>query len=1211
MEYRRRTRKEKDFKDRMSRRTLSLLGLLGLLFASPSMAEAQRNREAQLPAMVTRVSKDVLPGLGSKSLVFGVNVVWRNGGRGWEQGDRAKRLVERMKAVGATNTRVEIRWADIEKARGQYDWKESDGILRFLSAQGFVVACVVTGVPEWAYETDSAINALYKERGMEALRSLAPPALERLDDFGKFAYELGRRYKDVVHRWEVWSEPDGAGMTTLVKDSSGKAIDIRPGGDVILYTRLLSAFSSGVKRSDPAAVIAIGGLAVPNTQFLEGIYVNGGKGAFSAIALHPCRGNLSVDFTWIDACRNLLMSHGDKSKALWLSEWGWNTYPENPDGITEGEQARFVRMAFAGMATRPFIEQADYQTLNDWRTDTAAPLSLISRGLCDEGLEPRRAFRVFQAEAFHVPPPLTGFRTIPLFNNLPQSYQQKAIAVRIDTDKTAETLPRFWSGITLLPHIVKSPEFDTEKRLPVLQGAPPLIRFAPLSIPGALELDAEGKPSVHWDVIDTALLAIGQRKSALLCSIPPILLLKPEAWEAFLTTLIKHIGGDPRFKVARWELEATPLEAKERYEAFVRVAQREQPNSPAGVYFPAADWMETLEVFLEECIARNLALNALSWRLREPPAEEARILRQMKSALAQHPTLKNTRLLPELYTDTRDNPTLYVAQTLRLLDYCPPAQANELLGVMTFYRGLQEANGEASGMAKSLALLNQMTGKRIPLDCESSAVRALGARGTDGIRILLWREAGEGVQLVNLRFVGLGGAAADAPRAYRIQIYSYNAPTQPLTTFDIPAGETELPVLMDAQETLLIEIKQVESSPFVLGTSLSQFVYRSGNALQGEVSARNLLNTPLPFELGITTSLDSALATKSKPASNGSLRPNVTRITRYAVPLSTVFRPTPAYLNFTVGKETRFALGFLVEPSLTANLETRAVDVVDGGAKMGVRVRNQGIVPFAITLRPEQEKDISFSIAGGESVMKTLTLHPPSSQPGNYPVNLYVESLGDPVTTLRPILRVPLLCRRVAKPLKIDGDLSDWDKQYTVELNRKEQAHDKQWGGIADLSGRFTLAWDETNLYIGGVIQDDKFVQPYPAEELWRGDSVVVGITPSRSASWEQVGYGDSDHEFGMALLNGVSPVIQRFWGMDMGTAKPQIAIKRQGTEITYEAAIPWAQLRPLTPQNSMLFGLCLQINDEDGRGRGYIEWGGSVGDAKRPGQFPSVRLVP
>lgn len=1197
----------------MSRRTLALWCILGASLVAPLSAQTRRKEPAQLPAMVTQVSKDALPGLGSKSLLFGVNAVWGEGGgrEGWDKGDRAQRIAERMKALGATNTRVEIRWADIEKTRGIYDWKETDAFLKFLSSQGFAVTCVATGVPAWAYEAEPALNALYKERGMEALRPLAPPAQEYIEDFGKFAYELGKRYKDKTHRWEVWNEPDGAGMTALVRDEKGKAIDIRPGGDVILYTRLLSAFSSGMKRADPAAVVAVGGLAVPNTQFLEGVYVNGGKGAFSAVALHPCFGNKSVDFAWIDACRNLLVSHGDSGKALWLTEWGWNAYPENPDGITEGEQARFTRMAFAGMAARPFIAQANYQTLNDWRADSAAPLSLVGRGLCYEGLEPRRAFRVFQSEAFHVPPPITNLRTAPLFNNLPQSYQQKAIGVRVDADKTLESLPRFWAGVSLLPHVVKSPEFDIEKRLPVLQGAAPLIRFAPLAIPGALELGAEGEPKVHWEPIEAALSALLSQKGALLCSIPPLLSLKMGEWEAFLTGAVKRIGGDKRFKVARWELEATPMEAKERYETFVRVLQKEQPASPVGVYFPVADWMETLEPFFEECIARNIPLNALSWRLREPPLEEARALRRLKAALDMHPTLKNTRLLPELYTDLRDNPTLYAAQLLRLLDYCPQGRPNELLGAMTFYRGLQEANGGASGLARSLALLNQMTGKRIPLDCESSEVRALGARETDGVRVLIWREAGEGIQLVNLRFTGLGSVAADAPRAYRIQIYSYNAPSQPLTSFDVPAGEMELPLLMDAQETLLVEVKPVESSPFVLGTSLSQFVYRSGNVLQGEVSARNLFGTPLPFDLGIATSLDRAFPTNAKPSSKGSLRPNVTRITRYAVPIPTVFRPTPAYLNFTVGKETRFALGFLAEPSLTATLETSVLDVLEGGAKMGVRIRNQGKIPFAITLRPEQEKELSFTIQGEESVLKTLTLHPPLALPGNYPINLHVESLGDPVTTLHPVLRVPLLCRRATKPLKIDGDLSDWGARYAVELNRKEVVHDKAWGGATDLSGRFMLAWDETNLYIGGTVQDDKFVQPYSAEELRRGDSVAIGIATSRNGSWEQAGYGENDHEFGMALLNGVTPVMQRFWGMDMGQAKPQVAIKRQGSLITYEAALSWAQLRPLSPQNNLLFGLGLQINDEDGRGRGYMDWSGAMGDLKRPGRFLSVLLAP
>lgn len=248
-----------------------LFGFAFVLLCLPSLVGAQQRGQSQPPAIVTRVSKDLLPGLGSKSLLFGMNVVWGDGGgrEGWEQGDRARRLVERMKAAGVTNTRVEIYWADIEKARGQYDWKETDRFLRFLSTQGFVVTCVVTRVPEWAYESSPAISALYKERGMEAIRPLAPPALEYLDDFGKFAAEMGRRYKDTVHRWEVWNEPDSTGMVTLVRDTKGQVIDLRPGGDVILYTRLLSAFASGVRRSDPAAVIAIGGLASPNMQFLE------------------------------------------------------------------------------------------------------------------------------------------------------------------------------------------------------------------------------------------------------------------------------------------------------------------------------------------------------------------------------------------------------------------------------------------------------------------------------------------------------------------------------------------------------------------------------------------------------------------------------------------------------------------------------------------------------------------------------------------------------------------------------------------------------------------------------------------------------------------------------------------------------------------------------------------------------------------------------
>ena len=70
------------------------------------------------------------------------------------------------------------------------------------------------------------------------------------------------------------------------------------------------------------------------------------------------------------------------------------------------------------------------------------------------------------------------------------------------------------------------------------------------------------------------------------------------------------------------------------------------------------------------------------------------------------------------------------------------------------------------------------------------------------------------------------------------------------------------------------------------------------------------------------------------------------------------------------------------------------------------------------------------------------------------------------------------------------------------------------------------------------------------------------------------------------------------------------VAAKRVGSRIFYEAAIPWSELVPLRAKEGTVMGFAILVNDNDGKGKGYISWGDGLAGEKRPLLFPPVKLV-
>jgi hypothetical protein len=99
--------------------------------------------------------------------------------------------------LGAKGIRLQAGWAKCEKQKGVYSWEWLDAIVDDAVAQG------VRPWLEFNYG-----NTIYKGGGDTGLGGGLPSSPEALAAWDSWARALVERYRDRVHEWEVWNEPD-------------------------------------------------------------------------------------------------------------------------------------------------------------------------------------------------------------------------------------------------------------------------------------------------------------------------------------------------------------------------------------------------------------------------------------------------------------------------------------------------------------------------------------------------------------------------------------------------------------------------------------------------------------------------------------------------------------------------------------------------------------------------------------------------------------------------------------------------------------------------------------------------------------------------------------------------------------------------------------------------------------------------------------------
>ena len=210
-------------------------------------------------------------------------------------GVRTTAQLDKLKAVGITVVRKDLRWDGVE-SKGVFNFARYDELVTELDKRGMSVLWI--------------LDYGHPDHGGSAPRS----------DADQSAYaELGRqaalRYKSHnVTGYEVWNEPN---------------MDLRwPSPDPVLFANLVNKTVRAIHLADPKAKVVSGGLANMDTAFLMSMLNTGKLTGLNAIGMHPYRKTAPETYaSEIGPIQQLIASKG-LSVELWDTEWGYSSFED-------------------------------------------------------------------------------------------------------------------------------------------------------------------------------------------------------------------------------------------------------------------------------------------------------------------------------------------------------------------------------------------------------------------------------------------------------------------------------------------------------------------------------------------------------------------------------------------------------------------------------------------------------------------------------------------------------------------------------------------------------------------------------------------------------------------------------------------------------------------------------------------------------------------
>jgi hypothetical protein len=281
----------------------------------------------------------------------------------WEP-DRTS-MLDRAKATNATMFRAVVTWADVAKTKPAnpanafdpaYKLDDVDQLVRDAQQRGMEVLLTIWGTPKWA---NGGKGPAYLPKNLNDLKTFARALAQRYS--GRYA---GFPY---VRFYSVWNESNLQLFLAPQYDAKGRSVG------PALYARLYAAAYSGLKAGNPRAQVAIGetsshgrdkalagqsGTHSPG-RFAQLVAKANPRLKFDAWAHHPYPYPVNMKPTqkvrWPNVSlaslpqfeKSLDVWFKRKGVPVWITEYGHETKPGEPHGVTESQQAAYIKQALS------------------------------------------------------------------------------------------------------------------------------------------------------------------------------------------------------------------------------------------------------------------------------------------------------------------------------------------------------------------------------------------------------------------------------------------------------------------------------------------------------------------------------------------------------------------------------------------------------------------------------------------------------------------------------------------------------------------------------------------------------------------------------------------------------------------------------------------------------------------------------------------------
>lgn len=239
--------------------------------------------------------------------------------------------LDSIEAGGFGWVRQQLSWAEIEPERDVWDWDVADRVVDAAMARGLRLLVVLDGAPDWAG---------------------TPPDPAA---YARYASMVAHRYGEAITYYQIWHNPN------LGDSWGGKA---NPFG----YADLLARAAQAIREADGDARIVLGSLAptveLGDANYAEDLFLNllydaGAGSSFDVVAAQPygferapedrtvARDVLNV--SRVILLRETLEARGEGHKAIWATNFGWNSKPDDWPGpasiwgeVDPAEQAAYT-----------------------------------------------------------------------------------------------------------------------------------------------------------------------------------------------------------------------------------------------------------------------------------------------------------------------------------------------------------------------------------------------------------------------------------------------------------------------------------------------------------------------------------------------------------------------------------------------------------------------------------------------------------------------------------------------------------------------------------------------------------------------------------------------------------------------------------------------------------------------------------------------------